>query len=188
MAVSKRMRYEVLRRDNHTCRYCGGSAPDVKLTVDHVVPVALGGSDDPTNLVAACKDCNAGKTSTSPDAPLVADIDAKAAAWDLALTQAIEARAARQMHVGMDVDYILEMWSDANPHWAQAPQDAETTVEGFIVRGLNANDLEKAIDVATSKPGLAQRSRWSYFCGICWNMVREIEAEARTFMGASHGA
>lgn len=58
MTVSKRIRFEVLRRDNYTCRYCGGSAPDVKLTVDHVMPVALG---DPTNLVTACKDCNAGK-------------------------------------------------------------------------------------------------------------------------------
>ena len=28
MAVSKRLRYEILRRDNHTCRYCGASAPD----------------------------------------------------------------------------------------------------------------------------------------------------------------
>lgn len=39
MAVSKRTRFEVLRRDDHTCRYCGQSAPDVKLTVDHVLPV-----------------------------------------------------------------------------------------------------------------------------------------------------
>ncbi|MGC7224589.1 HNH endonuclease, partial [Mycobacteroides abscessus subsp. massiliense] len=44
MAVTKRLRYEVLRRDNYSCRYCGRSAPEVKLTVDHVVPVALGGS------------------------------------------------------------------------------------------------------------------------------------------------
>lgn len=27
MAVSKRLRHEVMRRDNHTCRYCGGGAP-----------------------------------------------------------------------------------------------------------------------------------------------------------------
>ena len=57
MPVSKRLRYEILRRDNHACRYCGGTAPDVVITVDHVVPVALGGSDDAGNLVAACKDC-----------------------------------------------------------------------------------------------------------------------------------
>lgn len=28
MAVSKRTRYEVLRRDNHACRYCGARAPE----------------------------------------------------------------------------------------------------------------------------------------------------------------
>lgn len=33
MAVSKRLRYEILRRDDHACRYCGDRAPDVKLTV-----------------------------------------------------------------------------------------------------------------------------------------------------------
>ena len=40
MAVSKRTRFEVLRRDNFTCRYCRST--DNELTVDHVTPVALG--------------------------------------------------------------------------------------------------------------------------------------------------
>lgn len=75
MAVSKRLRYEILRRDNHACRYCGAAAPDVKLNVDHVIPTSLGGSDKPENLVAACADCNGGKTSSLPDAMPVADID-----------------------------------------------------------------------------------------------------------------
>lgn len=75
MAVSKRLRYEVLRRDNHACRYCGASAPDVKLNVDHVIPTSLGGPDKPTNLVTACADCNAGKTSSMPNAMPVADVE-----------------------------------------------------------------------------------------------------------------
>ena len=81
MAISKRTRYEVLRRDDHRCRYCGAAAPDVKLTIDHVVPVSLGGSDEPGNLVAACPDCNAGKAASNPDAPLVADVSDKAIRW-----------------------------------------------------------------------------------------------------------
>lgn len=64
MAVSKRLRYEILRRDKFACRYCGAKAPDAPLRVDHVTPVALGGTDDPTNLVTSCEPCNAGKTST----------------------------------------------------------------------------------------------------------------------------
>lgn len=75
MAVSKRLRYEILRRDNHACRYCGATAPNVKLNVDHVIPKSLGGSDKPSNLVASCADCNAGKTSSLPDAMPVADVD-----------------------------------------------------------------------------------------------------------------
>lgn len=64
MAVSKRLRYEILRRDSHTCRYCGASAPDAPLRVDHVTPVALGGTDHPSNLATSCEPCNSGKSST----------------------------------------------------------------------------------------------------------------------------
>jgi hypothetical protein len=75
MPVSQRLRYEVLRRDNHACRYCGATAPDAKLHVDHVIPQALGGSDHPTNLVTSCQPCNTGKTSSMPNAMPVADVD-----------------------------------------------------------------------------------------------------------------
>ncbi|MGW0626476.1 HNH endonuclease [Streptomyces sp. NPDC002758] len=75
MAVSKRLRYEILRRDNFACRYCGAAAPDVKLNADHVIPQSLGGSDEPTNLVTSCTDCNSGKTSSMPNAMVVADVD-----------------------------------------------------------------------------------------------------------------
>jgi 5-methylcytosine-specific restriction endonuclease McrA len=61
--ISKRLRYEILRRDGHHCRYCGLGSDEVTITVDHVIPTALGGTDDPSNLVAACRDCNSGKAS-----------------------------------------------------------------------------------------------------------------------------
>lgn len=60
-ALSKKTRFEVFKRDKFTCQYCGKSAPDVILEVDHVVPVAEGGTDDMLNLVTACFDCNRGK-------------------------------------------------------------------------------------------------------------------------------
>lgn len=75
MAVSRRLRFEILRRDGHTCRYCGAKAPEAALTVDHVIPVALGGGDEPNNLVAACSDCNSGKSSVPADAAVVEDVD-----------------------------------------------------------------------------------------------------------------
>jgi 5-methylcytosine-specific restriction endonuclease McrA len=61
MSLSKTVRFKVLVRDHFTCRYCGRSAPQVELHVDHVQPSSRGGSDDPSNLVAACVDCNLSK-------------------------------------------------------------------------------------------------------------------------------
>ena len=62
MAVSKKIRFEVFKRDSFTCQYCGRSAPDIVLNLDHVHPRSGGGTDDITNLVTACYACNAGKS------------------------------------------------------------------------------------------------------------------------------
>jgi 5-methylcytosine-specific restriction endonuclease McrA len=43
MAVTPKVRFEVFKRDNFTCRYCGRKTPEVVLEVDHVVPVAEDG-------------------------------------------------------------------------------------------------------------------------------------------------
>ena len=59
--VTKRVRYQVLERDGWRCVYCGATAEDDRLVVDHLQPVADGGTDDPDNLVTACETCNLGK-------------------------------------------------------------------------------------------------------------------------------
>lgn len=61
MALSVRTRFEVFKRDEFTCRYCGQRSPEVILEVDHIVPECEGGSDDPINLTTSCWDCNRGK-------------------------------------------------------------------------------------------------------------------------------
>lgn len=61
--LSKKLRFEVFKRDSFTCQYCGAKAPDVILHADHVRPVAEGGGNDILNLVTACQACNAGKGS-----------------------------------------------------------------------------------------------------------------------------
>ncbi len=63
MAIGKRLRFEVFKRDSFTCQYCGKHAPDVVLQVDHIKPKSKGGADDILNLVAACADCNGGKSN-----------------------------------------------------------------------------------------------------------------------------
>ena len=55
-------RFAVLERDGFKCRYCGrGAKENVVLQVDHVVPRSAGGTDDLSNLLTACSECNGGK-------------------------------------------------------------------------------------------------------------------------------
>lgn len=63
IAISKRVRFEVFKRDKFTCNYCGKSAPKVVLQVDHIEPVSKGGTNDLLNLITSCDACNAGKSN-----------------------------------------------------------------------------------------------------------------------------
>jgi len=59
-----RLRWEVLSRDKFTCQYCGQTAPNVKLEVDHIMPVSNGGQSTLANLITSCYACNLGKRDT----------------------------------------------------------------------------------------------------------------------------
>lgn len=60
------LRLLILERDNHICWMCGGKATQV----DHLVPVPLG-TDDPSNLAAACLPCNDRKKNKYVDLPVL---------------------------------------------------------------------------------------------------------------------
>lgn len=60
--VTKKIRFEVFKRDSFTCQYCGRKAPEVLLHIDHIHPVAKGGANDILNLITSCFDCNSGKS------------------------------------------------------------------------------------------------------------------------------
>jgi hypothetical protein len=61
-ALSKKIRFEVFKRDSFKCQYCGHASPDVILHVDHIHPVSQGGDDDILNLITSCDSCNSGKS------------------------------------------------------------------------------------------------------------------------------
>ena len=60
--TSLKCRFEIFKRDNFTCQYCGRKPSDgVKLHVDHMNPKINGGNEDMDNLITSCQDCNKGK-------------------------------------------------------------------------------------------------------------------------------
>ena len=67
ITLSKKLRFEVFKRDSFTCQYCGKKVPDIVLHIDHISPVSKGGTNDITNLITSCVDCNLGKSDNTLD-------------------------------------------------------------------------------------------------------------------------
>ena len=62
--IPSNLRHAVLKRDNYRCVECGATNKETTLEIDHIVPVAKGGTNDISNLQTLCKDCNRAKSAT----------------------------------------------------------------------------------------------------------------------------
>lgn len=52
---------KLCKRYNYTCLCCGRREPEIKLTVDHVVPLSAGGTNSIENIQPLCQSCNSSK-------------------------------------------------------------------------------------------------------------------------------
>jgi len=62
--MTKKLRFQILERDGFRCKACGADPrndDEVRLHVDHIVPIALGGKTVEDNLQTLCQKCNQGK-------------------------------------------------------------------------------------------------------------------------------
>lgn len=181
MAVSRRLRFEILRRDHYTCRYCGQAAPDVKLTVDHVLPDALGGSDEAENLVTACADCNSGKSSIAPDSPTVASVANDALRWATAIKMAASAQALRAEDRRAYVaafDAAWCRWRMPHPHLPDGcpvsrPDSWLPTIARHFDLGLEIERLTELVDDVLPRSNVPDERMWPYFCGALRNLMTQ---------------
>lgn len=61
-AIPRDTKAAVWDKSGGCCGYCGKQLnPFRDFTVDHITPIVMGGSDDISNLVAACRSCNSKK-------------------------------------------------------------------------------------------------------------------------------
>ena len=58
--VNRSLKNRVRKRLNGECLYCGQSS--LFLTVDHIIPVCMGGTTTESNLAPCCLDCNRSKS------------------------------------------------------------------------------------------------------------------------------
>jgi hypothetical protein len=163
-------------------------APDVKLHVDHVTPVALGGTDDPTNLVTACAECNGGKAATPIDAEMVADIAEDATRWAAAMQAAAEihARAEREAEDARAETYFAfsDTWSayTCGGKPVPLPNAWKESVARFIEAGLPVDMLISAVHTAMGKSGIDVEDRFRYMCGIAWRKVTALQETAKELL------
>lgn len=188
MAVTKRTRFEVLRRDNYTCQYCGATAPDAKITVDHVLPVALGGTDEHTNLVAACWDCNSGKGSTSPDESTVAEVESDALKWAAARKVAAARLEDQALQNAEHHSAFYSAWTAWDVDAEFLPNDYASRIDGWMESGLSIERINEAVEVAMSNRRIPYRRVFRYLCGIIKNWLWDLDQETRRVLDEAQEA
>lgn len=52
---------QIKKSQNYTCQHCGLQEPEIKLEVDHIIPVSKGGHHTASNIQGLCKSCNCKK-------------------------------------------------------------------------------------------------------------------------------
>lgn len=120
-AISKKVRFEVFKRDGFKCQYCGASAPEAVLEVDHIQPVSKGGKNDILNLITACHPCNNGKSdrALSDGAAVTKQIDQLQELQERReqLEMLLKWRNALTDIQADEVQAIAAAWSAVAPSW-----------------------------------------------------------------------
>ena len=186
MPVSKSLRFQILRRDDYRCHYCGATPEAAALRVDHVIPEALGGPTEAGNLVTACHDCNAGKAATPPDAAIVAEVDQRKVAFAEAMEQAARELRDDQEKQRAIIREFMSLW-DEYLEVDYLPGDFDKPVLTWLDRGLTMDDLRYMMLVTATKPGLYRRDQFRYFAGCCWRRLTEIEQRAAEILAELDG-
>jgi len=170
--ISKKKRFEVFKRDGFVCQYCGAHPPSTILHVDHIDPVALGGSNEIDNLITSCQSCNLGKSAT----PLT-DIPESLKDKAIEIKERELQISGYQAEMQKKRDRINnEKWRIADVLVPGSPQDGMRkdwllSIAMFTEK-LGLFECIEAAEIANAKFPRNASKMFSYFCGICWTKLR----------------
>jgi hypothetical protein len=174
--LSKKTRFEVFKRDGFTCQYCGAHPPAAILECDHIKPVAEGGLNDQDNLVTACFTCNRGKGAISLNAvpQSLTDKAAMVAETEAQLRGYSAVMEAKRERIAEDMWRVAEIIEPGSGKKGMS-RDWTASIRRFNEKlGLH-ECLDSAVIARAKFPGGGAKT-FRYFCGICWNKIRETEA------------
>ncbi len=170
--ISKKIRFEVFKRDGFQCAYCGKTPPAVTLEVDHINPVSKGGNDDINNLITACFDCNRGKKNIELD-----KIPSK-------LNENLEVLREREeqlkeyrklvkkieKRIENDINKVSKVYESHFPGWTFSDNFKNISLKKFI-KELPLDEVMYAIELACNVKK-DKDDVIPYFCGVCWNKIK----------------
>jgi hypothetical protein len=167
------MRFEVFKRDSFTCQYCSAKPPRVPLEIDHINPVSKGGKNNIDNLITACFDCNRGKSDKKLSS-VPQTIVEKTALKQEALKQYQQYQKVLKKEAKIIDDAALNVqliFAAKFPGWGFS-DSFKVSVKKFIKtlgEDVVCDNMERACLKMHGDSGYALK----YFCGICWNQIRE---------------
>lgn len=167
------MRFEVFKRDNFECQYCGARPPKVPLEIDHIVPVSKNGKTTKDNLITACFDCNRGKSNIElydVPIPLTETIERKKIA-QLQYLDYKKVLKKEQKIIKDEINTIELVYSSSFGEYCFSDK-FKITVKRFIKK-LGVATVEDAMEKSCVKIYYDEQKVLKYFCGICWNIIKE---------------
>ncbi len=173
-SISKKVRFEVFKRDSFTCGYCGNTPPAVVLEVDHIQPVSKNGTNDIDNLIAACFDCNRGKTNTelSEVPPSLLDRKEDIEEKETQLKEYKKLLKRRENRVNKELIELRVIFKEYHGDLTFSDTSSNSIKYQFIPN-LTIDELKENLHLACLKfPRDPDRS-FRYFCGINWRVIKE---------------
>lgn len=183
--LQKKIRFEVFKRDRFTCQYCGQSAPDVILEIDHMIPVSKGGSNDILNLITSCRDCNRGKgkirlsenEELKKQTNRLKELQDRREQTEMMMEWRNELTLFAQNQVEKLSEYIGNM-SD------YIPNESGCAKLKRMVREFSFVEVCDAIDIAFNSYYKGDEKTWNIafnkIGGICYNRRRNGDAQCQT--------
>jgi len=175
-AVTPTLRFSILNRDRFRCQYCGKTALEAELAIDHIIPVAAGGQTVPENLVAACIRCNSGKSDKRiiEEGRSFQEIAAAKDTLEKIRELAHMTRRIYRMRRRVD-DRILFMW-EFNFGRGEMETDAFCVIRSFLYQH-GPNLVFRWIEIAAEKlRSCDDTTACKYICGIRRKYLEGIEA------------
>ena len=176
-SVSTSKRFNLFKRDGFTCQYCGSKPPAVVLELDHILPVAKGGTSVDHNLITSCFTCNRGKSDR-----LLCDIPQP-------ITEQLQEQVERQQQLDSYNAFLMKARKskqknarDLRKYWNESFGVELCDNKGFqgvklqtmqtFVEKMPVARIMDAVDIARSKVNYESQA-FKYFCGVCWSMIKE---------------